>query len=60
MVAFFATFEKRGIEPLAKQSGALNLRMQPELQRAVTIAAKASGKSINQWATEALQAAVRD
>lgn len=49
--------EKRGIEPLAKRSGALNLRVQPELHRAVTIAAKAAGKSINQWATEALQAA---
>jgi predicted HicB family RNase H-like nuclease len=45
---------KDGIEPLAKASGALNLRVPPELHRAATLAAKASGKSLNQWASEVL------
>ena len=52
--------KKDGIEPLAKASGALNLRVSPELHRAATLAAKASGKSLNQWATEALTAIVRE
>jgi predicted HicB family RNase H-like nuclease len=45
---------KSGIEPLAKASGALNLRVVPELHRAATLAAKAAGKSLNQWASEVL------
>lgn len=45
---------KRGVEPLAKASGALNLRVSPELHRAATAAAKAHGKSLNQWASEVL------
>lgn len=48
---------KDGIEPLAKASGALNLRVPPELHRAATLAAKASGKSLNQWASEVLKEA---
>lgn len=46
---------KRGIEPLSKASGALNLRVSPELHRAATRAAKAAGKSLNQWATELIR-----
>jgi len=46
-----------GIAPLAHASGALNLRVMPELHRAATLAAKASGKSLNQWASEVLSAA---
>ena len=45
---------KNGTEPLAKASGALNLRVAPELHRAAKLAAKASGKSLNQWASEVL------
>jgi len=45
---------KDGIEPLARASGALNLRVAPELHRAATLAAKASGKSLNQWASDVL------
>ncbi|MCL2523418.1 MAG: type II toxin-antitoxin system HicB family antitoxin [Betaproteobacteria bacterium] len=48
---------KDGIEPLAKASGALNLRVPPDLHRAATIAAKAAGKSLNQWATDTLREA---
>lgn len=46
-----------GIEPLAKASGALNLRVSPELHRSATLAAKASGKSLNQWASEVIEQA---
>ncbi|HEX7326151.1 MAG TPA: type II toxin-antitoxin system HicB family antitoxin [Rhodanobacteraceae bacterium] len=48
---------KRGIEPLAKASGALNLRVSPELHRAAKAAAKASGMSVTQWATKVLREA---
>lgn len=57
---YLDTCAKRGIEPLAKASGALNLRVSPELHRAATTAAKASGTSLNQWATEVLRQAVHD
>lgn len=44
-----------GIEPLTKASGALNLRVPPDLHRAATRAAKAAGKSLNQWAAGVLR-----
>lgn len=50
---------KDSIEPLARASGALNLRVAPELHRAATLAAKASGKSLNQWASEVLREAAQ-
>ena len=52
---YLDTCAKHGFDPLAKASGALNLRVFPELQRAATAAAKASGTSLNQWATETPQ-----
>lgn len=45
---------KDGIDPLAKASGALNLRVSPALHRSATLAARASGKSLNQWASEVI------
>lgn len=48
---------REGIEPLARASGGLNLRVPPEVHRAATVAAKASGKSLNQWATDVLREA---
>jgi predicted HicB family RNase H-like nuclease len=55
---YLAACKKHGIEPLAKASGALNLRVPPQLHRAATLAARAAGKSINQWATEVIEHAV--
>lgn len=52
---YLAACEKDGIEPLAKASGALNLRVSPELHRAATLAAKAAGRSLNQWATDVIR-----
>ncbi len=49
--------ERDGIKPLARASGALNLRVPPEIHRAATTAAKAAGKSLNQWATGVLREA---
>ena len=49
--------EKRGIEPLAKASGQFVLRIPPEVHRAAVIAARASGKSLNQWAGDVLREA---
>lgn len=56
---YLAACAKRGIEPLAKASGALNLRVSPELHRAATAAAKASGMSLNQWAAAVIREATR-
>lgn len=46
-----------GRQPQKPASGKMMLRVPPELHAAVTIAAEASGKSLNQWATEALEQA---
>jgi predicted HicB family RNase H-like nuclease len=46
--------KKDGIEPLAKASGSLMLRVPPEVHRAATVAAKAQGKSLNAWAADVL------
>lgn len=46
--------------PQKPYSGRLMLRVPPEMHAAVAVAAKVSGKSINQWATEAFARAVRE
>jgi len=50
---------EHGHEPGKIASGKLMLRVPPEIHTASLIAAKAAGKSLNQWATEALAQAVR-
>ncbi|MGC8491255.1 MAG: type II toxin-antitoxin system HicB family antitoxin [Syntrophobacteraceae bacterium] len=50
--------DKVGRSPQKPYSGKLLLRVSPELHAKVSIAAKTSGKSLNQWATEALDQAV--
>lgn len=50
--------DKVGRSPQKPYSGKLLLRVPPELHAKVSIAAKTSGKSLNQWATEALDHAV--
>lgn len=51
---FLADCNKRGVAPEKPASGKLMLRIRPEVHAAVSIAAQASGKSINQWADEVL------
>jgi predicted HicB family RNase H-like nuclease len=46
---------EQGIAPEKPVSGKIMLRVPPEVHGAALVAAKASGKSLNQWATEALK-----
>ncbi len=50
---------ERGIEPEKPYSGRFNIRVPPRLHRDLAVAARASGKSLNAWATEALEDAAR-
>lgn len=54
---YIADCKATGREPLKPASGKLMLRVPPETHAAATIAAEAAGKSLNQWATEALSRA---
>jgi predicted HicB family RNase H-like nuclease len=46
--------KRTGRQPEKPASGKLMLRIRPEVHAAAAIAAKASGKSLNQWADEVL------
>jgi predicted HicB family RNase H-like nuclease len=50
--------EKLGQKPERPVSGRLLLRVPPEVHRAAIAAAKASGKSLNQWALEVFEQAI--
>lgn len=50
--------KSQGIAPEKPASGKLLLRVPPEVHSKALIAAQSRGKSLNQWATEALQKAV--
>ncbi|NCN97049.1 MAG: type II toxin-antitoxin system HicB family antitoxin [Rhodoferax sp.] len=50
---------KLGQTPQKPASGRLMLRVAPEIHSAALIAAQTSGKSLNQWAANALQSAAR-
>lgn len=51
---YIETCNKVGKTPQKPYSGKLMLRIRPEIHAAVATAAELSGKSINQWAAEAL------
>lgn len=51
--------KKEGVTPEKPASGKLLLRVPPEIHGRALVAAKASGKSLNQWAIEVLQHAVQ-
>jgi predicted HicB family RNase H-like nuclease len=51
---YLETCEKLNRSPQKPYSGKLMLRVPPEVHAAVAMAAEVSGKSINQWAAEAL------
>jgi predicted HicB family RNase H-like nuclease len=46
---------EQGLTPEKPVSGKIMLRVPPEVHGAALVAAKAAGKSLNQWATEALK-----
>lgn len=49
---------KRGIEPRKGFSGKFMLRVAPDVHEAATLAAAASGESLNQWVSDAIRQAV--
>lgn len=55
---FLEVCKQQGIEPRKQFSGRFNLRIPPELHKALAITAEAQGKSLNTLAQEALQKSV--
>jgi predicted HicB family RNase H-like nuclease len=55
---YLADCESKGVAPEKPASGKLLLRVPPEVHGKALVAAQASGKSLNQWATELLERAV--
>ncbi len=51
---FMDTCKESGIEPFKSFSGKFNVRITPNLHASIVNAATASGKSLNQWISEAL------
>jgi len=56
---YIETCEKLGRSPQKPYSGKLMLRVPAELHAKASIAAQMSGKSLNQWAVDALKHAVQ-
>lgn len=54
---FMAACREDGVEPIKAYSGKFVLRISPDDHAAASIAATASGKSLNQWASEVLKRA---
>ena len=54
---YLETCEKIGKKPQKAYSGNLMLRVPAEVHESIAVAAEVSGKSINQWAAEALSEA---
>ena len=54
---FLNDCKEQGVKPEKPASGKLMLRVSPEIHGAALVAAQASGKSLNQWATEVLPSA---
>ncbi len=54
---YIATCAKIGREPQKPYSGKMMFRVRPETHRKAAIAAELSGKSLNQWAADALDEA---
>jgi len=51
---YLETCERAGLSPQRPYSGKVMLRLSPELHAEIAMKAQASGKSLNQWATETL------
>ena len=56
---YLADCKEQGIPPEKPASGKLLLRVTPEIHGRAIVAAQATGKSLNQWATEVLQHAAQ-
>lgn len=55
---YLSDCEEQGISPEKPASGKLLIRVPPEIHSKALVKAQAMGKSLNQWATEALERAV--
>ncbi|MGE0800250.1 MAG: type II toxin-antitoxin system HicB family antitoxin [Lautropia sp.] len=55
---YLADCAEAGVSPEKPASGKLLIRVPPEIHSKALIKAQSSGKSLNQWATEALERAV--
>jgi predicted HicB family RNase H-like nuclease len=55
---YLAECKEEGVKPQKPVSGKLLLRVPPEVHGKALVAAKAAGKSLNQWASEVLRSAV--
>ena len=56
---YLADCKKMGRRPEKQASGKLMLRIAPEIHSKALVMARASGKSLNQWATEVLAKAAK-
>jgi predicted HicB family RNase H-like nuclease len=56
---YLADCREQGIAPEKPASGRLLLRVPPEVHSRALVNAQAMGKSLNQWATEALERALQ-
>jgi predicted HicB family RNase H-like nuclease len=54
---YLSDCKANGLRPEKPASGKILLRVPPEVHGAALVAAQASGKSLNQWASELLQEA---
>ena len=56
---FLRDCKEQGVRPEKPASGKLMLRVPPEVHSAALVAARAAGKSLNQWACEILEEATQ-
>jgi predicted HicB family RNase H-like nuclease len=56
---YLADCAEQGLKPEKPASGKLLLRVPPEVHGKALVAAQAAGKSLNQWALDLLERAVR-
>ena len=56
---YVADCQEQGVSPEKPASGKLLLRVTPEIHSQALIKAQSIGKSLNQWATEAIERAMR-
>ena len=56
---FLRCCEEQGVRPEKPASGKLMLRVPPQVHGSALVAARAAGKSLNQWATEVLEEAAQ-
>ena len=57
LVDYLADCAEQGIAPEKPASGKVMLRIRPEVHAAASVAARAAGKSLNQWADEVFEQA---